>query len=302
MDAEAGTYEVVLEAPAVATMLEYLSYAGFGAKQVIEGESFLVHKGGQDVAASTVTVADDVWAGPSVGLGFDFEGVPKKRVAVIDGGRATEPVTDLRTARKLGGASTGHYSGSSEFGPYAANVVLESGDSSLEDLIGGVKSGLLVTRFHYVNILDRPSTLLTGMTRDGTFRVEDGEIVGAVHNLRFTQSVLDALASVEAIGSDLAAFAPEFGGVRLDRRPGPEARRVPLHLHDLPLGGPRVHEIWHIAVLASTLLGAAGLMITLLAPLLFDPIPPGLVRARPFVLGGAAVAGVILAVEWLGVH
>ncbi|MGH2694372.1 MAG: metallopeptidase TldD-related protein, partial [Actinomycetota bacterium] len=92
-----------------------------------------------------------------------------------------------------------------------ANVVLEAGESSLEELIAGVEDGLLVTRFHYVNILDRPATLLTGMTRDGTFRIRGGEPAEPVHNLRFTQSVLDALASVVGISSEPPAFAPEFG-------------------------------------------------------------------------------------------
>jgi predicted Zn-dependent protease len=117
----------------------------------------------------------------------------------------------MRTAPKLGDELTGHFSGSHEFGPYASNVVLEAGDRSGDELIGDVEDGLLVTRFHYVNILDRPRTLLTGMTRDGTFRIRSGEITGAVHNLRFTESVLDALATAQGAGRDLAAFAPEYG-------------------------------------------------------------------------------------------
>jgi predicted Zn-dependent protease len=90
-------------------------------------------------------------------------------------------------------------------------VVLESGESSVEELIGAVEDGLLITRFHYVNILDRPATLLTGMTRDGTFRIRGGEVVEPIHNLRFTQSVLEALSSVVGVSSELGAFAPEFG-------------------------------------------------------------------------------------------
>jgi predicted Zn-dependent protease len=88
--------------------------------------------------------------------------------------------------------------------------VLEVGDQTYEDLVGGVADGLLVTRFHYVNVLDRPSTLLTGMTRDGTFRIRDGAIAEPVRNLRFSQAVLDALSSVLGVGRDLHAFAPDF--------------------------------------------------------------------------------------------
>lgn len=209
-DADPGDYEVVLEPPAVATMLDYLAYVGFGAKQVLDGESFLSTAAGSEVAAPSVTIADDARHPRSIGIGFDFEGVPRRRVDVIESGVARGPVTDLRTAPQLDVPVTGHYSGSNEWGPYASNVVLEVGDQTYEDLVGGVKDGLLVTRFHYVNVLDRPSTLLTGMTRDGTFRIRDGAIAEPVRNLRFSQSVLAALATVEGVGRDLQAFAPDF--------------------------------------------------------------------------------------------
>jgi predicted Zn-dependent protease len=208
---EPGTYEVVLEPPAVGVMVDYLSYAGMSAKQVIEGESFLATRGSEQVGTESITVADDAFHPCSVGLGFDLEGVPKKRVAVIDRGVAKQPVTDLRTARQLDLAVSGHYSGSTEYGPYAANPVLEEGTSSREEMIAAISDGYLVTRFHYVNILDRPATLLTGMTRDGTFRIRDGEIAEPVHNFRFAQSVLDAFATTKAVGSELVAFAPDYG-------------------------------------------------------------------------------------------
>jgi PmbA protein len=210
-DVEPGSYEVVLEAPAVALMLEYLSYMGFGAKAMIEGESFMSSRRGETVASPRATIADDVSHDLSVGIGFDFEGVPRRRVAVIDAGRATSPVVDLRTGKQLGEPSTGHFSGSNEFGPYASHIVMSPGDSSLEELIGGVHDGLLVTRFHYVNVLHRPETLLTGMTRDGVFRIRDGEVAEGVHNLRFAQNVLAALASIEGVGRDLEAFPPDYG-------------------------------------------------------------------------------------------
>lgn len=210
LDAEPGTYEVILEAPAAANLIDFLGYMGFGAKSMIEGESFFSSRKGEQVAAADVTVADDVLHPNSVGIGFDFEGVPKQRVPVIDHGTATMPVTDRKTARKLGTKSTGHNSGSPEFGPYGFNLVLEPGDKSLEELISDVSDGFLVTRFHYVNILDRPATDITGMTRDGTFRIRNGELAGAVHNFRFAQSALGALKTVLGIGRDLAAIAPDY--------------------------------------------------------------------------------------------
>jgi PmbA protein len=207
-----GTYEVVLEPAATGTLLEYLSYAGFGAKQVLEDESFLARHAGKEVGAQSINILDDVWHPRSIGIGFDFEGLPRRKVPVIERGRALGPVSDLRTARQLGIEATGHASGSNEYGPYAANVVLQPGDKTLEELIGAVARGFLVTRFHYVNILDRPATLLTGMTRDGTFALEDGAVTGPVHNFRFAQNVLSALATAQGVGRDLVSLAPEFGG------------------------------------------------------------------------------------------
>lgn len=209
--AEPGEYEVVLEPAATAMLMEYLAYMGFGGKQVLDGESFLSSRSGETVATSDITIADDVYDPLSVGIGFDFEGVPKRVVTVIDKGHAVAPVTDLRTAPKLNLAPSGHFSGSVEYGPHASNVVLRPGSQSREELISGVTDGILVTRFHYVNLLDRPATLLTGMTRDGTFRIRDGEVAEPVNNFRFSQSVLDALASTAGVGSDIAAFAPDFG-------------------------------------------------------------------------------------------
>ena len=209
--ADPGDYEVVLEPPAGAMLMEYLSYMGFGGKQVLDGESFLSTRSGKPVASPAITVADDVFDPLSVGIGFDLEGVPKRVVTVIDKGHAVAPVTDLRTAPKLDLAPSGHFSGSVEFGPHASNVVLRPGTQSREELIAGVDDGILVTRFHYVNLLDRPATLLTGMTRDGTFRIRNGEVAEPVTNFRFSQSVLDALASTVGVGSDIAAFAPDFG-------------------------------------------------------------------------------------------
>ena len=211
VEGEPGEHAVLLEPSAVALLLDYLSYVGMGAKQVLDGESFLTTRSGEQVAAPSITVEDDVRHENSVGIGFDFEGVPRRKACIIESGRAVGPVTDLRTAPGLGVTPSGHYSGWSEFGPYASNVVMRQGDASREELLAAVGDGFLVTRFHYVNVLDRPSTLLTGMTRDGTFRVRGGEIAEPVRNFRFSQSVLDALSATARVGSEVRAFPPDFG-------------------------------------------------------------------------------------------
>jgi PmbA protein len=114
------------------------------------------------------------------------------------------------TAAKLGAVSTGH---AAPFGiemgdePVPANLVFLPGKDSVEDLIGRVERGLFVTRFHYVNgLLDTRRATMTGMTRDGTYLIEDGKLGRAVGNLRFTQSVLEALGRVGGIGRELQAI------------------------------------------------------------------------------------------------
>ena len=211
MPADPGRYEVILEASAVATMLEYLSWIGFGAKSMIDGESFFSTRRGEEVAIPAVTIKDDVHDQRSIGIGFDLEGVPRRTVEVIAAGKANTPVTDLRTAKELGTGSTGHASGSVEFGPYSANVVMEGGDRSPEELVAAVDDGILITRFHYVNVLDRHETLLTGMTRDGTFRIRGGELAEPINNFRFAQGALAALSAVKGMGNDARAFAEAYG-------------------------------------------------------------------------------------------
>jgi PmbA protein len=107
-----------------------------------------------------------------------------------------------------GAESTGHaLPPPNPEGPFPLNLFLGTGDSSVQEMVAATKRGLLITRFHYSNIMHPIETVITGMTRDGTWLVEDGEVRHAVKNLRFTQSILEALSSVEMIGreSELAS-------------------------------------------------------------------------------------------------
>ena len=155
---------------------------------------------------------------------FDAEGVPRRRVAVIERGVGGRPLVDLHSAARLADerGSTGHAQPLGEDlteGPLPANLVLEPGDRSEEELVAGVERGLWVTRFHYVNgLLDTRRATMTGMTRDGTFMIEDGKVGRAVRNLRFTDGILDALSTrLGGIGRDLHARPAHWtsGGVYL---------------------------------------------------------------------------------------
>jgi len=197
-----GAYTVILEPPAVAEMLAMLGIIGLGATAYQEDRSFMSGKIGAQLVSAQVTLSDDAYHPSMLGAPFDYEGLPKQVVPFFEHGVAKGIVYDSYTAKKEGKRSTGHaLPAPNPYGPLPMNLVLKAGALSRDELLAGVSRGILVTRFHYVNIVHPKETILTGMTRDGTFLIEDGAITHPVKNLRFTQSVLEALRQVTGIES-----------------------------------------------------------------------------------------------------
>jgi len=197
---EPGDYPVVLEEYAVVDITDMLGYLGFSALAVQEGRSFV--EPGRRIGSDLVTVIDDGGDREGLPMAFDYEGVAKQRVPLVEAGVCREVVYDSQTAARAGRRSTGHgLPAPNPWGPFPLNAVMSAGATPRDELIGGLDRGLLVTRFHYTNVVHPKLAMITGMTRDGTFLVEGGEIVGPVRNLRFTQSYLDALAGVSAVSS-----------------------------------------------------------------------------------------------------
>jgi PmbA protein len=205
-----GTYTVVLEPAAVSTLVGFLAWIGLGGRYLAEHRSCLSGREGQLVAAPSVSIWDDATDPQTLGVSFDFEGVPKQRVDMITDGVFLDGVYDLRTAKQTGKRSTGHaLPPPNPDGPFPLNMFMGTGPSSVQEMIESTQRGVLVTRFHYSNVVNPIESSITGMTRDGTFLIEDGEIAGPVMNFRFTQSILEALSSVSMIGRD-AELASEF--------------------------------------------------------------------------------------------
>ena len=202
-DLEPGRYEVVLSPSCVVNVLGFLAIYGFNGRAVEEGRSFA--RIGEAQFDPSVTLADDVTHPMAAGIGFDAEGTPKRRVELVRDGVTTGLVHDRRTAKALGGESTGNaVAGAGPFGALPANLVLEPGDTAADALVAGMERGLLVTDFWYTRILDPRTMVVTGLTRNGVWLVENGSIVRPVTNMRFTQSYLEALGpgQVRGIGSD----------------------------------------------------------------------------------------------------
>jgi predicted Zn-dependent protease len=217
---EPGVYEVVLEEYAVAEMLEFMSYIGFSALAVQEERSFM--RLGERITGGAVSIWDDGLDATGLPAPFDFEGVPKQRVDLITQGVARGVVYDMQTAQREGRSSTGHgLPAPNTEGPFAVNLFMQPGNTPKAELAAGIKRGIWVTRFWYVRVVHPKLSIITGMTREGTFLIENGKITRPVKDLRFTQSILEALDGTAAVSNTTKLQIGEFIG----------ANRVPaLHL------------------------------------------------------------------------
>jgi predicted Zn-dependent protease len=203
IEMEPGEYEVILEPHAVSELLSFLSYLGFHALAVQEGRSFFCGQFGQKMVDSKVTIYDDGLDPEGLSTPFDFEGIPKKRVVFFDEGVAKGVTYDSFTGNREGKESTGHgLVAPNTEGPIPINLFMKGGESSLEEMVRSVRKGIYITRFHYTNVIEPMKAVLTGMTRDGTFLIEAGEVKGPVKNLRFTESALKALSRVSAVSKE----------------------------------------------------------------------------------------------------
>ncbi|UCC63885.1 MAG: TldD/PmbA family protein [Anaerolineae bacterium] len=210
---EPGAYTVILEEEALADMLSTLGYLGFGALAVQEGRSFMNGRFGQKITGDNITIWDDGCDPQGLVFPFDFEGVPKQCVTLVENGVAKAVVYDSFTAgREEGKVSTGHsLPAPNTFGPFPLNLFMAPGTASKEEMLASTERGIWVTRFHYTNPVHPIKTVLTGMTRDGTFLIEDGQIARPLKNLRFTQGILEALGQAEMLGAELKLVKAGWG-------------------------------------------------------------------------------------------
>jgi PmbA protein len=200
-----GHYTVVLGPQAAGELIGFLPDVGFAGELAAAGVGLLKDRPGAQVAAPIVTVVDDACAPTGLPIGFDLEGTPKSRVALLDNGKVGAAVTDLATAHALGTPSTGHAHVAREEPPrpVAANLLLRPGNQTVEELVAGVERGVYVQRFWYTRLVDRVTGTITGVSRDGCFLIENGRLAAPVAGARFTHSVLDLLASVDGLGREL---------------------------------------------------------------------------------------------------
>ena len=209
---EPGEYAVVFDPYVTEDLISMLSYHGMGAQMVLEGRSWMNDRLGKLAMHPLVQIWDDGCDLRGQPMPFDYEGVPKQRVEIVRDGVVIGPVYDRTTARKAGASSTGHAGAPNmrTLGPMATNLFVASGEKSTTELIASTKRGLYITRFWYTRLVHPRDCVITGMTRDGVFMIENGELTYPVKNLRFTQSYVQALADLEALGSDTRLITEEY--------------------------------------------------------------------------------------------
>ena len=204
VELEPGSYPAVLEPPAFAELLAYFAYDAFGALGLLEERSYAFDKLGQKVFDERFSLAEDALDPRGLPKAFDFEGTPKQRVELVEGGVLSGVVWDRVTAKRAGNGheSTGHAPPSSlrSWGPLAFALSVAGGEAeSPEQLAETLGDGIYVTRLHYLSIVDPREGIVTGMTRDGTFRIRGGKIADPLVNLRFTVAVPELLAELPGL-------------------------------------------------------------------------------------------------------
>lgn len=212
----AGNYPVVLDTYAVAEMISTLAVSGFNAWSYHNGASVVSGKLGERVFQETVTIRDDGFDPRGCPRAFDFDGVCKQVVPLVEAGVVTGVVYDRASATEFGRHSTGHAQPRPALylpGPQAENLFFEVGNANMEDLLTELERGLYVTRFQYTTVLDPSDLTINGTSRDGTFWVEDGKIKYALPNVSFRFSIVDALRDVRRIGADSKLLNGLFGVV-----------------------------------------------------------------------------------------
>jgi predicted Zn-dependent protease len=204
-----GRYRVILEPAAVLDLVGQM-FGDFGATAIEDKRSFLNDRVGTKLFGDNIAIYDDVYDPLQSGAPFDGEGVPRQRLTLVDRGVVRQIAYCRQAAARAGTAPTGHgFSLPNEFGEAPANIVIAGGESSLEEMIASTERGILVTRLWYIREVDPYEKIFTGMTRDGTFLVEDGRVTGGLRNFRFNQGLIEMLSNVEAISKPVRASGEE---------------------------------------------------------------------------------------------
>jgi PmbA protein len=216
-----GKYTVILEPAAVLDTIGFAFY-DFGGLAILDQRSFLNNRIGTKLFGENISIWDDVSHPLQSGSPFDGEGMPRQKVQLVENGVVKRVVYARATAAKMKKsefadkvgpiAPTGHgFPIPNEIGEAPMNIVVEPAKEpkTTEQMIASTERGILVTRLWYIREVDPYEKILTGMTRDGTFLIEDGKVVCGLRNFRFNQSLIEMLSNVEAMSTPVRTSGEE---------------------------------------------------------------------------------------------
>ncbi len=204
-----GRFTVILEPAAVLDLVGQI-VPGFSATSVADTRSFLNDRLGQALFGTNIAITDDASHPLQSGAPFDGEGMARRPLTLVRAGTPLEVPYSRARARAEGKTATGHgLPLPNETGEMPANVVIAGGGASIEEMIRSTARGVLVTRVWYIREVDPYETIMTGMTRDGTFLIEGGEMAGGLKNFRFNHSIIELLKNVEALSHAARATGEE---------------------------------------------------------------------------------------------
>ena len=217
---ELGAHTVVLSPYALGDLVTFMSMM-LGADFVDDGSSFAIGKLGQKVFGDNFTVVDDVNCPCSRPMFFDYEGTPRQKVALVDKGVVSSYLYDNKLAARHKVQNTGHAITNKGRGGYPGNLQVAGGNQSLDEIIASTEKGIFINEFHYTNFVNPRTLQVTGLTRNGTFLIENGKLTKPLSTVRFTQSLLDAFNAITAISSERVLVGGYFGallvpGARID--------------------------------------------------------------------------------------
>jgi PmbA protein len=206
---EPGRYTVILEPAAVLDLVGQM-FGDFSATAVADSRSFLTDRVGQKLFGDNIQITDDVAHPLQAGVPFDGEGIPRRKLTLVEAGIPRELAYSRSSARRAGVEPTGHgFPLPNEMGEAPLNIVIAGGSTSLEEMIATTDRGILVTRLWYIREVDPYEKIMTGMTRDGTFLIENGRIARGLRNFRFNQGIIELLNNVQALSPSVRASGEE---------------------------------------------------------------------------------------------
>jgi PmbA protein len=204
-----GRYTVILEPAAVLDLVGQM-FGDFSATAMEDQRSFLTDRLGARLFGENIHIYDDAANPLQAGVPFDGEGVPRRKLTLVDAGVPRQLAYARSSAHRAGVEPTGHgFPLPNEIGEAPLNIVIAGGSTSLEDMIASTGRGILVTRLWYIREVEPFAKIMTGMTRDGTFLIENGRVVCGLRNFRFNQGLIELLSNVESMSPSVRASGEE---------------------------------------------------------------------------------------------